>query len=64
MTDFNIFTPLAQFEVISLLGFSAQIIGLFNICLTNFSFYVIITLIAIIGLHLYADNDSNLILNK
>ena len=59
-----LFSPLDQFEVTSLLGFNAQILGLFNITLTNFSFYTLLTLIIILGYHIFADNDSNLILNK
>lgn len=59
-----ILSPLDQFEVTSLIGINAQIIGLFNLCLTNFSFYTLLVLICILGLHFYADNDSNLILNK
>jgi F-type H+-transporting ATPase subunit a len=59
-----IFSPLDQFEVTSLIGFSAQILGLFNICLTNISFYILLILLIIVGLHIYADNNYNLILNK
>ena len=64
MSDFNIFSPLGQFEVVSLLGLSAQILGIIYMSITNFSFYVILTLIVVLGFHLYADNESNLILNK
>lgn len=64
MTINYILSPLDQFEVTSLIGLNAQILGIINLCLTNFSFYILLVLITIIGLHLYADNDSNLILNK
>jgi F-type H+-transporting ATPase subunit a len=59
-----ILSPLDQFEVTSLIGINAQILGFFNICLTNFSFYTLLVLIIILGLHFYADNENNLILNK
>jgi F-type H+-transporting ATPase subunit a len=59
-----ILSPLDQFEVTSLIGFNAQILGLFNICLTNFSFYTLLVLVSILGLHFYGDNEYNLVLNK
>jgi F-type H+-transporting ATPase subunit a len=64
MDVYLIFSPLDQFEVTNLIGISAQIVGLFNICLTNFSFYILLVLLIVVGLHFYADNDYKLVLNK
>ena len=64
MSNLIIFSPLSQFEVTSLIGFNAPIIGNFNLSITNFSLYRFLTLFLIIGLHFYGDNESNLIPNK
>lgn len=64
MVKFEIFSPLSQFEVNSLVGFNAEILGLSNVTLTNFSFYILLVLFAITGLHLYANNETNLVPNK
>lgn len=64
MSNLIIFSPLSQFEVTSLIGFNAPIIGNFNLSITNFSLYTFLTLFLIIGLHFYGDNESNLIPNK
>lgn len=64
MPSLLIFSPLSQFEVTSLIGFNAPIIGNFNLSITNFSLYAFLTLLLIIGLHFYGDNESNLIPNK
>lgn len=58
------FSPLDQFEVTSLLGFNFPLLGLTNITLTNFGLYSILILIIVVGLHVYGDNDSNLVPNK
>ena len=57
-------SPLEQFEVTSLISLSAQILGLFNLGITNFLLYTVLVLVSIFGLHYYADNEFNLILNK
>ena len=64
VSNLIIFSPLSQFEVTSLIGFNAPIIGNFNLSITNFSLYTFLTLFLIIGLHFYGDNESNLIPNK
>ena len=59
-----IFSPLDQFEVVSLLGFSSALIGNFHISLTNFGLYSLIILFIIIGLHILSNNESSLIPSK
>lgn len=58
------YSPLDQFEVTSLLGFNFPLLGLSNITLTNFGLYSILILLIVVGLHIYGDNDSNLVPNK
>jgi F-type H+-transporting ATPase subunit a len=57
-------SPLAQFEVTNLLGLNAQILGLINFCITNYALYILLTIITVVGLHFYADNETKLIPNK
>ena len=57
-------SPLSQFEVNSLIGLNAPIIGLLNISLSNLGLYTILTLVTILGLHIYGNNDSTLIPSK
>nr|YP_009870410.1 ATP synthase A chain subunit 6 [Omphalotus japonicus]QKJ84733.1 ATP synthase A chain subunit 6 [Omphalotus japonicus] len=64
MSQEFIFSPLAQFEVLSLIGFNAPILNYFNLSLTNLGFYTILVLCTIIGLHAYGDNEVKLIPNK
>ena len=66
MNSYTIFvlSPLDQFEVISLLGINSQLLEIFNICITNYSLYIILTIITVVGLHLYGNNEFNLIPNK
>lgn len=64
MSEILLFSPLSQFEVTNLIGFNAQIIGLINFCLTNYALYIILTIITIVGLHFYGDNESKLVPNK
>lgn len=59
-----IFSPLNQFEVNSLIGLNSPFLGYFNISLSNLGLYCILTLITILGLHLYGFNDSMLIPSK
>ena len=64
MNTFYILSPLSQFEVTSLIGLNAPILGHLNITLTNLGLYSLFVLCVVIGLHLLANNDSNLIPNK
>ena len=56
-----ILSPLSQFEVNSLIGFNAPVLGFFNLSLTNLGLYTLFTLFLILGLHIYGNNDSKLI---
>jgi F-type H+-transporting ATPase subunit a len=64
MPSVFIFSPLSQFEVLSLIGLNAPILNYLNISLTNLGLYTILVLFTIIGLHTYGDNDFKLIPNK
>ena len=64
MSQLFILSPLSQFEVNSLIGFNAPILGFFNLSLTNLGLYTLLTLFVILGLHLYGNNDSKLIPSK
>ena len=57
-------SPLEQFEVVSLLGLNAPILGYLNITITNLSFYSILVLVLVIGLHVLANNNSRLVPSK
>ena len=57
-------SPLDQFEVVSLLGFSSALFGNFYISLTNFGLYSLIVLFIITGLHLLGNNNYSLIPSK
>lgn len=59
-----ILSPLSQFEVNSLIGFNAPILGFFNLSLTNLGLYTLLTLFIILGVHIYGNNDSKLIPSK
>ena len=59
-----ILSPLSQFEVTSLIGVNAPILGHINISLTNLALYTIFILFIVIGLHYYGNNDYNLIPSK
>jgi len=59
-----ILSPLSQFEVNSLIGFNAPILGYLNLSLSNLGLYTIFALIIILGLHIYGNNDSKLIPSK
>ena len=59
-----ILSPLSQFEVTSLIGFNAPILGFFNLSLTNLGLYTLFTLFLILGVHIYGNNDSKLIPSK
>jgi len=57
-------SPLDQFEVTSLLGFNAPILGYLNINLTNLALYSIIVFALVISLHLMANNETKLLPSK
>ena len=57
-------SPLEQFEIVSLIGINAPILGYLNITLTNLSFYSILVLFLIISLHIIANNNSKLVPSK
>lgn len=64
MNNLYILSPLSQFEVVNLIGIDAPILGHLHISLTNLVLYSIFIFIVVIGLHVYANNDSKLIPNK
>ena len=55
------FSPLDQFETISLFGFNSPIVGNFYLSLSNFGFYAFLVLIIIVGLHYFSNNNAALI---
>nr|YP_009710649.1 ATP synthase F0 subunit a [Amanita inopinata]QFZ98598.1 ATP synthase F0 subunit a [Amanita inopinata] len=64
MTQFFVLSPLSQFEVTSLIGLNAPILGHLNITLTNLALYACFILLIVVGLHFYGNNESNLIPSK
>jgi F-type H+-transporting ATPase subunit a len=64
MTNLFILSPLSQFEVTSLIGINAPILGHINISLTNLALYTIFILLIVVGLHYYGNNDYNLVPSK
>ena len=54
-------SPLEQFEVTSLIGISAPILGYFNLTLTNLALYSILIFFLVIGLHIIANNNTKLV---
>jgi F-type H+-transporting ATPase subunit a len=64
MPSVFIFSPLSQFEVLSLIGLNAPILNYLNLSLTNLGLYTILVLFTIVGLHTYGNNDFKLIPNK
>jgi F-type H+-transporting ATPase subunit a len=59
-----ILSPLNQFEVSSLIGLNAPILGHLNFSVTNLALYSCFILLIVLGFHLYGDNESKLIPNK
>ena len=57
-------SPLEQFEVTSLLGLNAPILGYFNLTLTNLALYSILVILLIISLHYMANNNNKLVPSK
>jgi F-type H+-transporting ATPase subunit a len=64
MKTLFILSPLSQFEVTSLIGLNAPILGHLNLTLTNLGLYSLFVLFIVLGLHYLGNNDSNLIPNK
>ena len=57
---FLINSPLEQFEVTSLIGINAPILGNLNITLTNLGLYSVLVLFLVIGLHYIGNNNKKL----
>ena len=57
-------SPLEQFEVTSLVGLSAPILGYFNLTLTNLALYSFVVFFLVVGLHLIANNNTRLVPSK
>lgn len=64
MKTLFILSPLSQFEVTSLIGLNAPILGHLNLTLTNLGLYSLFILFVVVGLHYFGNNDSNLIPSK
>ena len=54
-------SPLEQFEVTSLLGFNAPVLGYFNLSLTNLALYSILVLFLIVSIHYMGNNNTKLV---
>lgn len=57
-------SPLEQFEVTSLLGFNAPILGYLNFSLTNLALYSVLVLLLVVFLHYMGNNDTKLLPSK
>ena len=57
-------SPLDQFEVVSIFGFKAPILGYVNFTLTNLGLYSLVVLFLVTSLHYFANNEKRLIPNK
>lgn len=57
-------SPLEQFEVTSLLGLNAPILGYLNISITNLSLYSLLVLFIIVGIHYISNNENKLVPSK
>ena len=64
MNNLFILSPLNQFEVTSLIGINAPILGHINISLTNLALYTIFIFLIVVGLHYYGNNHYNLVPRK
>jgi F-type H+-transporting ATPase subunit a len=64
MSQIFILSPLNQFEVVSLIGLNAPILGYLNITITNLALYSCLILLVLISLHYYGNNDYKLIPSK
>ena len=57
-------SPLEQFEVISLLGLNAPILGYFNLTLSNLALYSILVISIIVLIHYFGNNENKLVPSK
>nr|YP_009739389.1 ATP synthase F0 subunit a [Tricholoma terreum]QIC20233.1 ATP synthase F0 subunit a [Tricholoma terreum] len=64
MREIFILSPLSQFEVSSLIGLNAPILGYLNITVTNLALYSCFILFIVLGFHLYGNNESKIIPNN
>uniref|UniRef100_UPI0030FDF8B4 ATP synthase F0 subunit a n=1 Tax=Singerocybe alboinfundibuliformis TaxID=1346812 RepID=UPI0030FDF8B4 len=64
MSQLFILSPLSQFEVTSLIGLNAPILGHLNITITNLALYSIFIILIVLGFHIYGNNESKLIPSK
>jgi F-type H+-transporting ATPase subunit a len=64
MSSIFILSPLSQFEISSLIGLSAPILGHLNFTITNLALYTCFILFIVLGFHLYGNNESKLIPNN
>jgi len=64
MKTLFILSPLSQFEVTSLIGLNAPILGHLNLTLTNLGLYSLFVLFVVVGLHYLGNNESKLIPSK
>ncbi len=61
---FLIHSPLEQFEVTSLIGINAPILGNLQLTLTNLGLYSVVVLFLVIGLHYLGNNNNKLVPSK
>lgn len=64
INQFNIISPLDQFEVTNLIGVNAPILGYLNIGLTNLGLYSLTVLLVILSLHLVTNNNNKILPSK
>ena len=64
INQFNIISPLDQFEVTNLIGVNAPILGYLNISLTNLGLYSLTVLSVILSLHLVTNNNNKILPSK
>lgn len=57
-------SPLEQFEVTSLLGLNAPILGYLNISITNLALYSLLVLFIIVAIHYISNNENKLVPSK
>nr|YP_010899379.1 ATP synthase F0 subunit a [Grosmannia fruticeta]WHN64116.1 ATP synthase F0 subunit a [Grosmannia fruticeta] len=62
--NFEILSPLSQFEIRDLLSIDAPILGNLHISLTNIGFYLTISLVLILALNLLSTNYNKLVSNN
>ena len=57
-------SPLEQFEVTSLLGLNAPILGYLNLSITNLALYSLLVLFIIVAIHYISNNENKLVPSK